>query len=98
MRLSLTIIIRGLSGRPTMPLRTTFFWLHLTAGLVAGIIVLVMSITGVALTYERQLIKWSDRECKSTPNSSATGMPVERLVEEFRRQQPDAQPTAVTGA
>ncbi len=56
-----------------MTLRTTFFWLHLTAGVVAGIIVFVMSVTGVALTYERQLIKWSDREFKSTPNSSANG-------------------------
>ena len=81
-----------------MTLRTTFFWLHLTAGVVAGIIVFVMSVTGVALTYERQLIKWSDREFKSTPNSSAERMPVDRLVEEFRRQQPDAEPTAVTVA
>ena len=81
-----------------MPLRTVFFWLHLTAGVVAGVIILLMSVTGVALTYERQLIKWSDREFKSTPNSSATPMPVEQLLEEVRRQRPDEQPTAVTVA
>ena len=81
-----------------MTVRTVFFWLHLTAGVIAGAIILLMSVTGVALTYERQLIKWSDREFKSTPNSSATRMTVEQLVAEFRRQQPDAQPTAVTVA
>jgi len=81
-----------------MTIWTTFFWLHLTAGLVAGVLVFIMSITGVALTYERQLIKWSDREFKSTPNSSATRMPLDRLVAEFRRQQPDSEPTGVTVA
>ena len=37
-----------------MTLRTVFFWLHLTAGVVAGAIILLMSATGVALTFERQ--------------------------------------------
>ena len=81
-----------------MTVRTVFFWLHLTAGVTAGAIILLMSVTGVALTYERQLIKWSDREFKSTPDSSATRLTVEQLVAEFRRQQPDSQPTAVTVA
>ena len=35
--------------------RRLIFWCHLAAGLVAGSIVLVMSATGVLLTYERQI-------------------------------------------
>ena len=79
-----------------MTLRTAFFWLHLTAGILAGAIVLLMSVTGVALTYERQMIAWSDREFKSSPQPGMERMPVERLVEEFRRQNPGQEPTAVT--
>ena len=79
-----------------MTLRTAFFWLHLTAGIVAGAIVLLMSVTGVALTYERQMIAWSDREFKSSPQPGMERMPVERLVQEFRRQNPGQEPTAVT--
>ena len=71
-----------------MTLRTAFFWLHLTAGIVAGAIVLLMSVTGVALTYERQMIAWSDREFKSSPQPGMERMPVERLVQEFRSQNP----------
>jgi uncharacterized iron-regulated membrane protein len=31
--------------------RTALFWVHLTSGVVAGAVILVMSVTGVALTY-----------------------------------------------
>ena len=37
-------------------IRTVFFWLHLTAGLAAGVVVLIMSVTGVLLTFEKQTI------------------------------------------
>ena len=41
-------------------LRTVLFWLHLVAGVVAGTIILLLSVTGVLLTYEKQLAHWSD--------------------------------------
>ena len=41
-------------------LRTVLFWLHLTAGVVAGAIILLLSVTGVLLTYEKQLAHWAD--------------------------------------
>lgn len=37
------------------------FWTHLIAGLIAGIFVLCMSFTGVLLTYERQIVEFSER-------------------------------------
>lgn len=40
--------------------RKGIFWLHLVAGLLAGVVILVMSVTGVLLTYERQVIEWAD--------------------------------------
>jgi uncharacterized iron-regulated membrane protein len=42
------------------PLRRIVFWLHLKAGLAAGSIVFIMSVTGVLLTYEQQVASWSD--------------------------------------
>ncbi|HEX8391292.1 MAG TPA: PepSY-associated TM helix domain-containing protein [Longimicrobium sp.] len=41
-------------------LRKIVFWSHLTAGLIAGVVVFVMSVTGVLLTYQRQLTLWAD--------------------------------------
>ena len=50
---------RGLSV--SLPFRTVIFWLHLAPGLVAGIVILIMSVTGVLLMYERQITEWADR-------------------------------------
>jgi uncharacterized iron-regulated membrane protein len=41
-------------------MRRVLFWLHLCCGVVAGAVILVMSLTGVLLTYERQLTEWAD--------------------------------------
>jgi uncharacterized iron-regulated membrane protein len=35
-----------------MKLRTILFWAHLTAGLVAGTVILIMSVTGTLLTFQ----------------------------------------------
>jgi uncharacterized iron-regulated membrane protein len=80
-----------------MKLRTVLFWSHLTAGVTAGIVVLIMSLTGALLTYERQLIEWSDRGYRSTPASrDAERLTVEALLERAKEQRPDQSPTAIT--
>lgn len=40
-----------------MTIRTLFFWFHLVIGCSAAIFIFLMSFTGVALTYERQVIQ-----------------------------------------
>jgi uncharacterized iron-regulated membrane protein len=35
--------------------RTTIFWLHLAIGCIAGLVILVMSVTGFLLAFERQI-------------------------------------------
>ena len=41
-------------------LRRVIFWCHLVAGVVAGVVILIMSVTGVLLTYEKQMVAWAD--------------------------------------
>jgi uncharacterized iron-regulated membrane protein len=41
--------------------RSVLFWMHLAAGAAAGVVILIMSVTGVALTYEKQMLEWADR-------------------------------------
>lgn len=40
--------------------RTLVFWCHLVAAVPAALVILLMSATGVLLTYERQVIAWAD--------------------------------------
>lgn len=41
-------------------IRSILFWTHLTLGVSAGAIILLMSVTGVMLGFERQMIAWID--------------------------------------
>jgi len=36
--------------------RKILFWMHLSSGVVAGVLILLMSVTGIAMTYERQML------------------------------------------
>ena len=55
-----------------MTLRRVLFWAHLAVGVCAGLMILTMSVTGVLLTYERQLIEWSDRAYRSASIGAGT--------------------------
>ena len=61
--------------------RTVLFWIHLAVGALAGIVILIMSVTGVALTYEKQAIEWADREAWTRPAAGGTHLPPEQLLE-----------------
>jgi len=70
-----------------MSWRKILFWIHLATGCLAGAIVLVMSVTGVLLTYERQITSWADRGFRSTPPvAGATRLPVEAMMEKVTAQ------------
>ncbi len=78
-------------------IRKSLFWLHLAAGVTAGIVILIMSVTGVALTYERQINEWTISHLRSTmPSPDARPMAVEALLAEVARSHPDSRITGVT--
>ena len=78
-------------------LRTLVFWLHLLTGVTVGVVVLIMSVTGVLLTYEKQMLRWADTRgldgAPPSPNMPRLG--VAALVERARAASPGT-PTAVT--
>lgn len=43
-----------------MTFRDLLYWPHLICGVTAGILIFIMSVTGVLLTYERQMISWAE--------------------------------------
>jgi uncharacterized iron-regulated membrane protein len=78
-------------------LRKIIFWCHLPVGLIAGLVILNMCVTGVLLTYEKQIISWADtRGYRSAPSSGeAQRLPVDALINKAREAR-GATPTAVT--
>jgi uncharacterized iron-regulated membrane protein len=78
-------------------LRKIIFWCHLPVGVLAGIVILIMSVTGVLLAYEKQITSWADtRGYRSAPPTSETRhLPVETLVAKAREAR-GTNPTAIT--
>ncbi len=72
------------AARPFRPFRNAIFWLHLAAGVVAGAIILVMSVTGVLLAFERQITERADRaaleKAVALPSPGTPRLPVETLI------------------
>jgi uncharacterized iron-regulated membrane protein len=79
-------------------LRQIIFWCHLAAGVFAGVVILIMSVTGVLLTYERQMIEWADTRgyAPGPPQDGATPLPAEALIAKAREARPAERPTTLT--
>jgi len=78
-------------------LRKIIFWCHLPVGVIAGVVILIMCVTGVLLSYEKQITSWADtRGYRSAPPTPETQhLPVETLLTKARESR-GATPTAVT--
>lgn len=61
-------------------MRRILFWLHLSAGVTVGAVILIMSVTGVLLTYERQMTEWADGYRVAPAATGAPRLGVEALT------------------
>ena len=78
--------------------RKVLFWTHLTVGVIGGLVILIMSATGVLLMYEKQITAWADtRNFQVTPSvAGAARLPVEELLAKVRESQAGASIISVT--
>lgn len=60
-------------------IRKGIFWLHLICGSAAGAVILLMSFSGVILTYERQILAWEDHAYFAEPTPGQVRLPIETL-------------------
>ena len=72
--------------------RSILFWLHLAAGLVAGIAIGIMCFTGTVLAFEREIVAWAERDIRHvTPAADAAArLPLPELVTRVRAARPEA--------
>jgi len=77
--------------------RKIIFWCHLPVGAIAGVVILIMCVTGVLLSYEKQITSWADtRGYRSAPPAAgAQHLPIETLITKARESR-GANPTAIT--
>jgi uncharacterized iron-regulated membrane protein len=70
----------------SMTLRKALFWSHLAVGLAAGVTILIMCVTGVLMTYERQIQSFINRAGLQShpPTPGSQPLPLENLIARVR--------------
>jgi uncharacterized iron-regulated membrane protein len=81
-----------------MKLRTVFFWIHLAVGLTIGLVFVNMSVTGMIMAFEPQIVAFAERDVRrvAPPAPDSKPMPLGALAARVREQMPKGSLTAVT--
>ncbi|HWA88239.1 MAG TPA: PepSY-associated TM helix domain-containing protein [Opitutus sp.] len=81
-----------------MPFRRIIFWLHLACGVVAGLVIGIMSFTGLTLTFEKQIIAWAEHDFRhvAPPSPNAPRLTLDALIARARENNPDTPATGIT--
>ncbi len=64
-------------------------------GVATGLVVLMMSVTGVILTYERQMLAWAENTAYPAPTPDAKRLTLEELVDAAKLRRPEFAPTTI---
>ena len=75
--------------------RRTLFWAHLSCGVAAGLLILLMSATGVLLAYEKQLVAAAEQNNRVAVPADAPRLTADALADKARAAAPDAQRLAL---
>lgn len=87
----------SMPGKVLRSFRTLLFWTHLIAGVSAAVIILIMSVTGVALTYQRQMQYWADTsDYRAAPGPGVARLPLDELVARAQASLSTNEPAAIT--
>ena len=77
--------------------RDVLFWVHLAVGISTGIVVLIMSVTGVALAYQKQLLDREAAAYRAAPSSAASPrLPLDTLLARVSAASPERKPVSMT--
>lgn len=75
--------------------RQILFWLHLAAGLIAGVVIFIMCVTGALLAFERQTIEWAERDVRYVASSSEQRVSPAEVLQTVIAARPEANPSSI---
>lgn len=78
--------------------RTVLFWCHLTAGVTAGLVIALMSVTGSLLAFQSQILNLVDRDVRGVvpPGPVAARVDARTLIVHAASTRPGVEPTGLT--
>lgn len=81
-----------------MTFRKTLFWVHLVTGLLAALIIAMLSFTGAALAFQEELIAWAERDARrvEAPANPHQRRSIETLQLRVQTEAPTAKNLSIT--
>ncbi len=73
-----------------MNFRPVLLWLHRWVGVFAGLVILVLALTGGILIFEQKLDRWLNPQLYPSKPRPASSQTIEASLDAFRQQRPDA--------
>ena len=75
-----------------MTFRKTLFWIHLLAGLIAGLSIAIMCFTGTLLAFEKELVAYAERDARRivTPAGESPRLALTELLARVQAAHPAA--------
>jgi uncharacterized iron-regulated membrane protein len=77
-------------------IRTVLFWIHLSAGVLGGLVIFVMSFTGVVLALKPQILAFVDRDVRTVTAREQPRLSAGALFDAVAVARPGATPASLT--
>ena len=77
--------------------RRAIFWIHLIAGLSAGVLIFIMCVSGALLSFESNIIDFAESNMRyvEPPVQGAKRLPIREIVEKVKSAKPDKKPSNI---
>ncbi|CAN5133052.1 hypothetical protein BH20ACI1_BH20ACI1_07400 [soil metagenome] len=78
--------------------RKIIFWLHLTSGVLAGIFIFIMCVTGALLSFESNILEFAESKMRiiKVPSENAQRLPIQQIINKVIESKPNAKPSNIT--
>lgn len=77
--------------------RSVLFWMHLVAGLIAGVSIGIMCFTGTLLAFEQEIVNWAERDARRVAvPAGGVRVPFADLQRKLRETEPEFRAASVT--
>ncbi len=76
--------------------RKVLFWLHLISGILGGIVIFIMCVTGALLSFEKDIAEFAEREMRYVaPPENANKLAVSEILAKVSEAKPNAKPSSI---
>ena len=78
--------------------RQIIFWLHLSSGVLAGIFIFIMCVTGALLSFESNILEFAENDMRfvDLPGENAERLSIDEIINKAQAAKPNAKPSGIT--